>query len=104
MWVKYELIWMGCSPPNERFLFSEIFPIVIPIVIQNAVQRLKIQDINYFFWDSGPYDSLTSLCQRAAYMVECCENQGTLMAKSLLIGLAKAKLFWKLQLQAIPED
>ena len=34
MWVKYELIWMGFSPLNDFFWFSEIFPIVIPIVIQ----------------------------------------------------------------------
>ena len=44
------------------------------------MQCFKIRAINYFFVDSGLYDSLTSLCQRAACMVGCCENQGTLVA------------------------
>ena len=69
---------MSFSPPNEIFWFSEIFPIVIPIVILKCGATLKIQAINYFWGDSGPYDSLTSLCQRAACMVGYCENQGTL--------------------------
>ena len=34
MWVKYELMWLGFSPQNEKIQFSEKFPIVIPIVIQ----------------------------------------------------------------------
>ena len=42
------------------------------------VQRLKSQAI-YLFLESGPYDSHTSLGQRAAFMVGCCENEGTLM-------------------------
>ena len=45
MWVKYELIRRSISPKNENFQFSEIFFIVIHIVIKNAVQ-LKIQAIN----------------------------------------------------------
>ena len=43
------------------------------------VRGLKIQAINNFFLDSAPYDSRTSLCQRAARVVGCCANQGTLL-------------------------
>ena len=46
---------MSFSAQNYFFWFLEIFPIVFPIEIQNAVQRLKIQALNYYFWDSGPY-------------------------------------------------
>ena len=42
-------------------------------------QRIgQIQAI-IFFLDSGPYDSHTSLCQRAARVVGYCANQGTLL-------------------------
>ena len=62
-----------------NFRFSAIFTIVIPTVIQNAVQGLKIQGVNYFFGDSAPYDCHTSLCQRSARTVGCCANQGILL-------------------------
>ena len=64
------------------------FPIVIPIVIQNAVQRLKIHSINYFGGDSGLHESLTSLFQRSACIVGCCANQGTLFTSQVNFSLS----------------
>ena len=83
MWVKYELIQMSFSAQNEIFRFSEICSIVIPIVIQKRGATPQNSSYKLFFLDSGPYDSHTSLCQRAACMVGCCANQGTLVTRAL---------------------
>ena len=49
MWVKYELIRMRFSAENENFRFSEIFPIVIPIVIQKRGARPQNSGYKLFF-------------------------------------------------------
>ena len=49
MWVKYELIWMMFSAGNANFRFSEIFPIVIPIVIQKCGARPQNSGYKLFF-------------------------------------------------------
>ena len=46
------------------FWFSEIFLIVIPIVIQKRSARPQNSSYNYFLGDLGPYYGLTSLWQR----------------------------------------
>ena len=48
MWVKYELIGMSFSATNEIFRFSEIFPIIIPIVIQKCGATHQNSCYNFF--------------------------------------------------------
>ena len=70
------------TTPNWIFKFSDNFHIVIPIVFLfffTKVACLKTQVIQILFGDSGPYDSNTLLCQRAACMVEWLSNQDTLL-------------------------
>ena len=55
------------------------------------MQCLKIQYRNDLFGDSGPYDSLTSLCQRADCMVGCCENQGTLLSMTYIYSSSRSR-------------
>ena len=51
--MKYELIQISLSAKNEIFVFSEIFSIVIPIVIQKRSATPQNSCYN-FFLDSGP--------------------------------------------------
>ena len=71
--------------PNYTFLYGKFGH--FPLFYKNTVRGLKIQAIIVFL-SSGPYDSLTSLCKRAARVVGCCANQGTLitMTHTLQLG------------------
>ena len=70
MWVKYELIKMSFSAKNEIFMFSEIFSILIPIVIQKFMLQ-----ISFFFI----LVHMIAIHHCAACMVGRCANQGTLL-------------------------
>ena len=69
---------MSFIPSNIKFRFSEISPIVIPILIQNCGAMPQIQALHFVFGHSAPYDCHTSLCRRSARTVGCRANQGTL--------------------------
>ena len=74
-----------CIVPKMKILFFlKIFPIVTSIVIQKCGATPKNSSYTFFWGESGPYYSHTSLCQRAACIVGCCANQGTLMSRYLL--------------------
>ena len=70
---------MSFSPTDEKFMFSDICPIVIPMVIQKRGATPQNSSYKYFVGDSAPYDYHTSLCQRSAGMIGCCANQDTLV-------------------------
>ena len=80
---KFDLFFVpkNLFQTNYTFLYCKFGH--FPLFYKNTVRGLKIQAINYFFGDSGPYDSHTSLCQRAARVVGCCANQGTLLCSQL---------------------
>ena len=79
IWTGFDLFFVpkNLFQTNYTFLYCKFGH--FPLFYKNMVRGLKIQAIYNFFWDSGPYDSHTSLCQRAARVVGCCANQGTLM-------------------------
>ena len=49
MWVTYELIWMNFTAKNGNFMFSEVFPIVNPIVNRIGLHYPKLRAINICF-------------------------------------------------------
>ena len=88
IWTGFDLFFVpkNLFQTNYTFLYCKFGH--FPLFYKNTVRGLKIQAINFFFLDSGLYDSHTSLCQRAARMVGCCANQGTLLLTLLLCNLA----------------
>ena len=53
MWVTYDLIRMNFTTKNLNFMFSEVFPIVNPMVNGIGSHYPKLRAINYFFLYMG---------------------------------------------------
>ena len=63
---------------SKLLLFCPLENRPFPIDLQKRGAQLQNSIYKFLLLDSGPYDSHTSLCQRAACTIEWCSNVDTL--------------------------